>query len=41
MKVLLLTRGIAPELFEQMRAVGFDEKYFLMRRMAKGLVDRV
>jgi radical SAM superfamily enzyme YgiQ (UPF0313 family) len=38
---MLLTRGIAPELFEQMRAMGFDEKYFLMRRMAKGLMDRV
>ena len=37
---MLLTKGIAPELFEQMRAMGFDEKYFLMRRMAKGLSDR-
>lgn len=34
---MLLTRGIAPELYERMCAMGFDEKYFLMRRMVKGL----
>jgi radical SAM superfamily enzyme YgiQ (UPF0313 family) len=32
-----LTRGIAPELYERMVEMGFDEKYFLMRRMVKGM----
>jgi radical SAM superfamily enzyme YgiQ (UPF0313 family) len=34
---LLLTKGVAPRMYQQMRAMGLDEKYFLMRRMAKGL----
>ena len=30
-----LTKGIAPELYAQMRELGFDEQYFLMRRMVR------
>ena len=30
-----LTKGIAPELYGRMVEMGFDEKYFLMRRMIK------
>jgi radical SAM superfamily enzyme YgiQ (UPF0313 family) len=37
---MLLTRGIAPQVYEQLCAMGFDEKYFLMRRMAKGMDRR-
>ena len=32
-----LTKGIAPELYGQMVEMGFDEKYFLMRRMVKDM----
>ena len=35
---MLLTKGIAPGLYEQMCEMGYDEKYFLMRRMTKNLV---
>lgn len=37
---MMLTKGIAPGLYEQMCEMGFDEKYFLMRRMAKNLTSR-
>jgi radical SAM superfamily enzyme YgiQ (UPF0313 family) len=32
-----LTKGIAPELYAHMLEMGFDEKYFLMRRMVKDM----
>jgi radical SAM superfamily enzyme YgiQ (UPF0313 family) len=34
---MLLTRGVAPEVYERMCEMGFDEKYFIMRRMVKGM----
>lgn len=33
-----LTRGIAPDQYEMMCEMGYDEKYFLMRRMTKHLL---
>ena len=32
---MLLTRGIAPEVYEQMCAMGFDDGYFQLRRMGR------
>ena len=37
---ILLTKNIAPELYENMCQMGFDEKYFRMRRMAGRLAPR-
>ena len=32
---MMLTSGIAPEAYDRMREMGFDETYFLMRRMTR------
>ncbi len=37
---VLLTKNIAPELYENMCQMGFDEKYFRMRRMASRLAPQ-
>ncbi|QGY38652.1 radical SAM protein [Pseudodesulfovibrio cashew] len=37
---MMLTKGIAPEVYAHMCEMGFDEKYFLMRRMARDFAAR-